>query len=206
MTHKRSLIVCTLAVAVVALGLVGFGVQRLEAQANGKAAKTAVAVVNVAEVIAKCKKNVDFQSDMTKRQTKLQIEAKEKDAAIGVMRLDLDQSPNAKAKQALERKIIEAIAEFRAWQQIQQEIILRDQRIFLIELYGEVDETLAAVAEREGYDLVLFDTPSPNFDQLNPDQLVNAIGNRRVLYRAERVSLTPLVLEQLNLDHADRGN
>ncbi len=205
MTRHSRMMICLIAAATIGVGLTGLGVQRLQAQAQAKAEKTAVAVVNVAELIAKCNKNVSFQAEMQKKRTALQAEAQEKEKKINLMRADLDVIANPQDRAKKEREVIEALSEFQAWQQIQQQYILRDQRAFLIELYGDIDKTVAAVAERVGYDMVMFDTPIADFDQLNPEQLVQAIGNRRVIYRTDRVNLTPLVLEQLNLDHLNRG-
>jgi len=192
--------------AVVALGLGGLFMQgqRLEAQNEAKAPRTAVAVVNVAELIAKCDKNKDFQATVQKRQATLQSEQKKKQDEVNVLRQNLDLAATAAERQKIERQITKALYEFQAWQQIEQQNLMRDQRTFLIELYGEIDRAVAAIAEKEGYDLVLFDTPSPDFDNLNPEQLVQVIGNRRVVYRNESVNLTPVVLEKLNLDHQNR--
>ncbi len=206
MKRRTRLMICLLAAAAFGIGLAGFGAQRLEAQNQAKADKTAVAVVNVGELIQKCDKNTTFQGEMQKRRNTLKAESDKKQSDIKQMQLDLDLIANAQDRAKKEREIIEALSEFQAWQQIQQQYLLRDQRTFLIELYGDIDKTVAAVAERQGYDLVLFDTPSPDFEQLNPEQLVQAIGNRRVVYRSDKVNLTPLVLEQMNLDHQNRGN
>jgi Skp family chaperone for outer membrane proteins len=202
-TSKK--MICLLAIAALGLGGLFMQGQRLEAQNQAKAAKTAVGVVNVAELIAKCQKNQDFQATVQKRQVQLQAEQKKKQDEVNVLRQNLDLAATAAERQKVERQITKALYEFQAWQQIEQQNLLREQRLFLIELYGEIDRAVATVAEKNGYDLVLFDTPSPDFDNLNPEQLVQVIGNRRVVYRNENVNLTPVVLEKLNLDHQSRG-
>ena len=68
-----------------------------------------------------------------------------------------------------------------------------------------IDLAVAEVAKKKGYDLVLFDTPTPDFDKLNPEQLIQVIGNRRVVYRSDDVNLTPNVLEKINSDYLNRG-
>jgi len=161
-------------------------------------------VVNVAELIAKCDKNKDFQATVQKRQATLQSEQKKKQDEVNVLRQNLDLAATAAERQKIERQITKSLYEFQAWQQIEQQNLMRDQRTFLIELYGEIDRAVAAIAQKEGYDLVLFDTPSPDFDNLNPEQLVQVIGNRRVVYRNESVNLTPVVLQKLNLDPQNR--
>ena len=204
MIRQHAKLICLLAAVALGMGYLGFQSQPLEAQTQAKAQKTAVAVVNVAELIAKCQKNQDFQAQAQKRQAALQQEQKERQNGINQLRTDLDLVANAAERQKKEREITKALYEFQAWQQIEQQNLLRDQRTFLIELYGEIDQAVSAVATREGYDLVLFDTPSPDFDQLSPEQLVQVIGNRRVVYRSDKINLTPIVLEKLNLDHLNR--
>lgn len=205
MTRAHAKLTCLLAALALGLGYVGMQSQRTEAQNQPQAAKTATAVVNVAELIAKCQKNLDFQGEVQKRQTKLRQEQKDRETKINQLRQDLDLAATAQERSKKEREITKALYEFQAWQQIEQQNLLRDQRTFLIELYGEIDQAVAAIAQREGYDLVLFDTPTPDFDQLNPEQLVQVIGNRRVVFRSEKINLTPIVLEKLNLDHLNRG-
>lgn len=204
MIRQHAKLICLLAAVALGMGYLGFQSQPLEAQNQAKAEKTAVAVVNVAELIAKSQKNLDFQAVAQKRQVALQQEQKERQNKINQLRQDLDLVANAAERQKKEREITKALYEFQAWQQIEQQNLLRDQRTFLIALYGEIDQAVAAVAAREGYALVLFDTPSPDFDQLSPEQLVQVIGNRRVVYRSEKINLTAIVLEKLNLDHLNR--
>ena len=204
MIRQHAKLICLLAAVALLIGFVGLQGQRLEAQDNAKAPRTAVAVVNVAELIAKCQKNVDFQGEVQKRQVKLQADQKKKQNEISTMRGELDLLTGTE-KTKKEREITKALFEFQAWQQIEQQNLLRDQRLFLIELYGEIDNAVATIANREGYDMVLLDTPSPDFGNLTPEQLVQVIGNRRVLYRSEKINLTPIVLEKLSLDHLNRG-
>lgn len=203
MTRHLRIFLCVLAAAAIGFGIAGYGTQQSQAQAQKKS--TAVAVVNVAELIAKSDKNTQFQADMQKRRTRLQQESEEKQQKINTMKLDLDVIVDAQDRAKKIREITKAAYEFQAWSQIEQQNMLRDQQMFLIELYGDIDRTVAAIAKREGYDLVLFDTPVPDFEKLNPDQLVTAIGNRRVIFREKRVNMTPIVLDQMNLDYLNRG-
>ena len=206
MIRQHAKLICLLAAVALGLGLVAMQGQRLEAQNQAKAPKTAVAVVNVAELIAKCQQNVDFQAEVQKRQVKLRQEQKDRELVINQLRKDLDLlAANTSARTKKEREITKALYEFQAWQQIEQQNLLRDQRTKLVELYGVIDLAVAEVAKKKGYDLVLFDTPTPDFDKLNPEQLIQVIGNRRVVYRSDDVNLTPNVLEKINSDYLNRG-
>lgn len=205
MKRSRPLMICLLVAALMGIGFAGFGVQRLQAQAAPKAGKTAVAVINVASIISKSKKNVSFQESIQKRRIKLQQDAEKRQKKIDLLRADLDIIPEAAARNAKIREITKATYEFQAWSQIEQQNLLRDQQLFLIELYEAIDQTVSKVAKREGYNMVILDTPTPDFEKLTAEQLVQAIGSRRVVYRDDRIDLTPLVLEQMDLDHLNRG-
>jgi len=205
MNRYRPLTVCLLAAAVLALGYVGFGIQRLEAQSAPTAAKTAVAVVNVNDLIAKSKMNVEFQEEIQKRRAQLQKEGELKQNKISVMRQELDVIPNAIERSKKEREIIRAITEVQAWNQVQQQFLVRDQQTFLIEVYGQISTTVAEIAKAEGYDLVILDAPTPNFERLNAEQLVQVIGGRQVIYRNEKVDITDKVLAQMDLKHETRS-
>ena len=205
MIRQHAKLICLLAAVAFGLGYLGSLTQRTEAQNTPKAEKTSVAVVNVAELIANCQKNKDFQASIQKRRVKLDQEQKEREKDINVLRKNLGFAGNAAERQKTERAITKSLYEFQAWQQIEQQNLLRDQRTFLIELYGEIDLAVAAIAKSAGYDLVLFDTPSPDFDKLNPEQLVQVIGNRRVVYRSEDVNITKAVLAKLDVDYQNRG-
>lgn len=204
MTRQHLTIAC-LIVAVIGLGYFGLENQRLEAQSNPIAARTAVGVVSVNDLIAKSQKNIAFQESIQKRRGTLQAEAEKKQADINLLRNDLDVIPGAAEKAKKEREIIQSIAEFQAWNQIQQQYLVRDQQTFLAELYTEISATVATVAQREGYDVVLLDPPSPDYTKLNAEQLVQVIGGRQVIYRANKVDLTAVVLEQMNLNFLNRG-
>lgn len=206
MTRQRSMMICLFAAVALGFGLLGMGVNRIEAQQAKKAEKTAVAVVNAADLIAKCKKNTEFQATMDKRRAELQADQAKQQQKIADMKKDLDTTPPGPARSVAERKIMQAEGDLQVWQQVENQMLLREQRSFLIELYKQIDDTVEAVALREGYDIVLFDSPAPAYDKMNPEQLVQVIGSRRVVYKSPRVDLTGMVLEQMNLDHLSRGN
>lgn len=208
MKRTHSLMIALLTAAALGFGFLGLNTPDLQAQAR-QHPPTSVGVVNVADLIADCQRNVSFQESMQQRRQGLQAEAQQKEQAIQTMILDLDTIPGNQPaeRRAKEREIITARTEYAAWQQIQQELLRGEQRVFLIDLYGEINDTVSAIAQREGYDIILFDTPRPNFEQLNVDQLVQVIGERRVVYRSNDVDITTMVLEQMNLAHIQRtGN
>lgn len=207
MIRQHAKLICLLAAVAIAFGYMGFQGQRLEAQdqAKAKAKPTAVAVVNVAELIAKCAKNTAFQAEIEKRDELFKQETKKRQKAITTMQNELDLVATEGQRQEKIREITKLTYEARAWQEIERQNLRRDQQTFLIELYGEIDAAVSAIAQREGYDIVIFDTPTPDFNNINPDQLINVIGNRRVIYRKEDVSITKVVLEKLDRDYKNRG-
>lgn len=206
MTRNFRIMLLLVAAAAIGFGLAGLGAQRLQAQAKPPAEDTTVGVVNVNTLIAKSAKNTAYQAEIQKRAAQLKLEAEQKQKKINLLRSDLDVIANAEARAKKEREIIKAIAELQAWNQIQQTYLQRDQQTFLVEIYGEIDKTVAKVAQREGYDMVVMDVATPDFGKLSPEQLLQFMGGRQVIYRSEKVDLTQVVLAQMDLDFQGRAN
>ena len=206
MNRNRSLTICLITAAALGFAFLGFGVRHLSAQQQ-QAQPTAVAVVNVPLLISQSNAFQNFQTQANTRRQQLQTQAAEREAAIQQMISDLDLVPNANVdeRRRQERAIVEARVQLQTWVQIEQQELMQDQRLFLIELYGTIDTTVAAIAQRQGYKLVLFDTPAPDFNELNVDQLLQVIGERRVVYRHDSIDLTAIVLAQMNLDNELQG-
>ena len=201
MNRNRPITLCLIAAAALGFAFLGFGVRHLQAQQQ-QAQPTAVAVVNVPELISRSNAFQAFQADLNQQRQTTQAQLQQREGAINTMIQDLELIPLANAQQRAdkEREIVAARVEAQAWYQIQLQDQAQQQRMFLIALYGRIDETVSQVAQRQGYDLVLFDTPSPDFAQLNVEQLLQVIGERRVVYRDSDIDLTESVLAQLNLN------
>lgn len=206
MTRNRRWLVLVLAVALLGTWAVSFGVGRLQAQVAAPAAPSRVAVMNIAEIINASTEREAFTLKMTQREQKFQQDRQARQQALEQMQNDLSLLPAGAAERLKkEEEIIAKAAEFQAWQQLQQQLAARDQRLFFISLYSKIDTTTQKIAAQRGIDVVLLDTPAPNLEKLNPDQIIPAIGSRNVMFHNNSVDITADVTTQLNTDWANRG-
>lgn len=206
MTRPIRLLTCLIAAAALGLGVFELSTPSVEAQAKPKAKASAIGVVNLQTLISKSQRNIAYQEQVDKKLAGYQKEREEKERKINLMRADLDVIADAEARAKKEREVIQAISEYQAWNQIQQQFMQRDRTRSLIEIYDEIDKTVKQVAQREGYDMVFKDATTPDFERLNAEQLVNVISSRQIIYRSKSVDLTEAVLAQMNLNYVKEGN
>lgn len=207
MKRNRRWIVLMLALAVIGSWGISFGVGRLQAQAQAPFAPTGVAVVNISELITNSGERTAFNEKMRIRDQEFQTEGQRRQQAIEVMQRDLDILPAGSPERLKkEEEILGQVANLQAWQQLQQQLAMRESRLALIQLYTKINDTTALIAQQRGIEVVLLDTPVPPLNQMTPDQITATINGRSVMYRAERVDITADVLAQLNADWANRAN
>lgn len=199
----RTLVVTFLVVQGMALlgvaGLVSFGLSPVEAQVAAPAEPTAVAVLNLEDVLGQLDENNAFQADIAAKNQQLQAELTRRQNAVQQMQNDLELlDPDSDAYSTKEDQIFDALIELRTWQSIQEQRNVLNQRTHLANLYRKIVQAGAAIAEQQGYDLVLLDTQVPDFDRLNPEQLLNAIATRKVLHHTDEIDMTDDVIGRMN--------
>ncbi|MEM1355583.1 MAG: OmpH family outer membrane protein [Planctomycetota bacterium] len=205
MKRTRHWIIVVTVLALVGSWALSFGVGRLQAQAQAEFAPSRVAVVNLSEVFNASLEFEAFNQELVKEEKDFQAERTAREQAIEVMRNDLKilqaGSPEAITK---EEEILQKLAEFQAWQQLRQALAVREQRLKLIVVYRKIYDTTQSIAKQRGIEIVVLDTPLPNLDQVAPDQLLNVMGSRNVMYKSDRVDITTDVTTQLNTDYKNR--
>ena len=203
--HRRHWIILFVAALIVGTWAASFGAGRLQAQAAGPADKTAVAVLNLQDVLSQLNENNAFQQATQAKNEQLQQELGNRQIAVKQMQNDLAYlAPDSEDYQAKEEQIFETLIELQTWQQVQEQRNILDQRTHLANLYRKVVQAGSSVAENQGIDLVLLDTQVPDLDRLNPEQLLNAIATRKVLYHNDSVDLTRQIIEQMNTEWNNR--
>ncbi|MEM9415217.1 MAG: OmpH family outer membrane protein [Planctomycetota bacterium] len=182
-----------------ALGSSWMKIGRLEAQGNAQAAPTAIAVLNLQDVLGQLDENNAFQAAQNAKNEGLQQELTRRQNALQQMQNDLELlDPDSQAYADKEDQIFTSLIELRTWQSIQEQRNILEQRTHLASLYRKVVQAGRAIAEQRGIDAVLLDTQVPDLDRLNPEQLLNAIATRKVLYHNEETDITGDVIQQMN--------
>jgi len=205
MTHNKRFFTLAATCLLIAALATTFGLGRLQAQGAAQAEPTAVAVLNLQDVLAQIDENSLFSEGMQARSEVFRAEFELRQANITKMRNELailvEGSDNYKEK---EMEILNTLIEAQTWQQFQEQVALLDQRTHLAALYIKIVENAEALAQQRGIDIVLLETPIPDFDTLNPEQLLNAIATRKVLFNTDEVDITRSVVEKMNTDWANR--
>jgi Skp family chaperone for outer membrane proteins len=89
---------------------------------------------------------------------------------------------------------------------IYQQIINLEQGDVVRELYGKLVVTVKALAEKEGYDLVLLDDSGLRIpERATAEEFGGLLRQRAVLYRADALDISDHILTRMNNEYATKG-
>lgn len=167
--------------------------------ANGPAsAATAAAVVDVQKVFNTCGEKADIDANFQSSIEKLTADLEERNNQIKSDQFDLDlikaDSPEYKQKrEEIDRKIVALKVE----ENYRKATIVREQMLRYESLYRKLRKACGEVANEEDYDLVLF-KEAEKLTYKKPQDLVNQIGTRKLLWSADELDITDQVIQKLN--------
>ena len=98
-------------------------------------------------------------------------------------------------------ELLKASIEYESWGKINEANIQRDQKLQMRRLFEKIEQGVAEVAKKNGYDLVLTDQHPDlpdDVDQINLDQLRTLINSRNVIYTSEKIDISSDVLAVLD--------
>lgn len=187
-------IVLLSAVALLVLGIAGaYAQQRMMAE------PTAVAVLDLQQLLQSLDERTEREADVARERERLQQEAEERRSRIQQIRNELDLlkagTSNFRKKQA---ELQKAAIELNVWTQYQQQRVNRETGLMIEDLYRKSLDATEVVAKDLGYDVVLFKESSPDFNYENPQQLSTQIQIRKVLWSADEVDITEAVAQRMN--------
>lgn len=188
--------------AVVMSGVMFFSQRDVDAQsASGP---TAVAVVDLNNVINGSKQFQSLQAEQQSRDASRAEEAQSKQAELEKLKADLDLlAPGTPAHENKTRDLLEKAAAAQGWNSVAQQLEnSRRSREFLA-LYESANKASAAVAQDRGLDIVLATGQLPDMQQLaraEAQQIAAILQNRKVIYNKANVDITQAVLTRMNAD------
>jgi len=97
--------------------------------------------------------------------------------------------------------------EHRAWAEITDLSLQREQKSLIKSLYEKVEQATAEVAQQRGFHLVIADQRQPlpeDLDRVNVEQLVNMINARTILYASPAIDISNDVLALLDKRYRER--
>jgi len=200
MTKRTTLVIA----AAAALTLAGSGWWAALAQDTGGTAPapaepTAVATVDVVQVLQQLNEMAAIQAEVEKMQADAKAYRDKVEQEVNALRPDLERfkpgSENWEASKAkIDRKLVE----------VQVELELRSRQAVEYQtraragVYRKLCEASGAIAKGAGYDIVIFAEPLPDFQGVQPQQLLGVIQQRKVLWSDPGIDITPQVILRMN--------
>lgn len=173
------------------------------ATSNLLARPTAVAVVNIEEVVGALTEKQQLDAQMKAKRDGLAAEQNARQKRIEKLEFDLNAlrvgSADYEAKQA---ELQKAVLELQVWVRFEQQKAARELGLQTERLYKKIVAGCQRVGQDSGYDLVLFresEVEINNFE--TPQQLQALIQLRKVLYASEQIDLTDEVIQRMNNEY-----
>lgn len=200
----------TVLAAVLGAGVLGGAALRTRQPGAATAsAPTRVAIVNV-DALLKGSKEWDDRNNETKAKMDGYVEELKKlKQEVDALKVRLDKEvPRTDMKQFIQvrTQLVEKGSLMDARDKSYQDQVNLERGIALEGVYAKARAAIAAIAKRDGYDLVLFDDTS--FD-VNPNSgftaVQGSIASKRVLFASDAIDITARVLTAMNNDYAAGG-
>ncbi len=177
-----------------------------QAGANSTAASrppatpTAVATVDIVTIFDKLKEREVREQELEQRKDASQKQLDEVKGQIDVIKADLEtlSRGNDEYKNKV-REALELQAVFKARGEALNQILSIDRGNIIREMYTKVNDAVKRIAQREGYDMVLFDDslfPVPEDAPFN--DVYRAIVTKSVIYHHEATDITDQVVNLMN--------
>ena len=152
MQIKRNILIASTALAVLVFGLVGVNAQGV---LNGE--PTCVGVIDLSNLYDSLREKQQIDAELQGIRTRLTTENTDRQKEIERLKQDLDMlvvgtPPYADAQDTYE----EAALDYQVWIQYEQRKLAREANVQIQNLQKGLDEAIAAVAEAQNVDIVLY--------------------------------------------------
>jgi len=161
---------------------------------------TAVATVDIVKVIDNMKERVVREAELEENKNTRQAQLQEVASKIDLLKADLEAGTRGtdeykdKIRQAME---IQAVYEARG--KALNQILSIDRGNVTREMYEKITDAVSRIAEREGYDSVIFDDSLfPINDDIPYQDVFRSIISRSVIYCSDSVDITDQVVTLMN--------
>lgn len=165
-----------------------------------------VAVVAVEEVFNNLSERRSVEADIQSEIEALQQEQQDRRSEIEDLEEDYsilaDGSDAAQqAREELEKKLVE----YEVWQQVSSRKMESERAVRISSIYRKMMAAIENIADREGYDMVMFKDDIPEFRGAeNQQQIAAMIQSRKLLYSSERLDISDQVLQRMNNEFESR--
>ena len=167
------------------------------------ATPTAIATVDIVGVFDQLQELSDMETRLESRQKSSQAELEDVANQLKTIIADLEvltRGTEEHRNKVRERMELQAVLEARGG--ALNQILSIERGSMTRELYNKVSDAIARVADREGYDAVLFDDSQFIVPENKPYQDVyRAIVTRSLLYRHNSIDITDQVVSLMNSEY-----
>jgi outer membrane protein len=168
---------------------------------NAQQAPERAAAVNVGTLINEYQRSKDLDEELAQLDADLKAEEEQRRAKIDQLQAEIDRlDPEDPTRVDRTRELLEMQIQYKVWGETKQAHRVREFSLWTTQIYREIIDAVKKVAEREGYDLVLYkDEFQPG--SMEPQAIMEQIRGRKVLYAHPSIEITQTVLDQLNEDY-----
>ncbi len=190
---KRNILIASTALAVLVVGLVG-----VNAQGVLSGEPTAVGVIDLSNLYDSLREKQQIDAELQTIRTRLTTENESRQTEIAQLKQDLDMlvpgtPPYADAQDTYE----ETALDYQVWIQYEQRKLAREARVQIQKLQKGLDEAIAAVAEAQNVDIVLYKQQSLRLGNNAQGQPQTANINV-VAWANKSVDITDAIAQHMN--------
>lgn len=164
---------------------------------------TAIATVDVVTIFEQLQELKDLEAQLDKNKNSRQAQLDEVSNQLKTIGADLEAM--AKGTNEYKEKVREAMekqAVLKARSEALNQILSIDRGNMTRELFDKVSKAISRIADREGYDVVLFDDSSFVVPEgAGYQDVQRAIVTRSLLYRNESIDITKQVIDLMNNEY-----
>lgn len=182
------------------VGVVGWQAGASSTETRVYAQPTAVAIVNVEKALNELKELKTRNADLEARVKNRQAELDSLNSQLEKLSADLEQLPTdaQERRREVRAKIFEVRETAKARASAYQSLINIEKGEIIRPLYIKLQAAIEEIAQKQGYDLVLFDDRGIQIPN-EVDRVVNqAIQEKRVLFAADSLDITDQIILLLN--------
>ena len=191
----------------IVLGVVVLLVAGLYVTAGGQsggstaAVTSKVAVVDLQQVINQCDKQSSNQQANQVKAERLKAEQQRRQQEVMSLQNQIDPlEPGSDAWLNKREQIQQKSMELEVWARMQEQNQQLEQARQFATIYQAATDATSAVAEAQGYDVVLQTGDLPDLMRLNIEGLKTVVQTRKVVYSSGVADLTSSVLQRVNAE------
>ena len=169
-------------------------------QAAATAKPTAVAVIDLQQVMSQVKEAQALQAEAQARGQDIQAEEERRRQEIQQLSGELDLfPPGSEQWEQKEQEVRKKLIELEVWLEHTRQQAQREQARQIAQLYQKAADTAGAVAADNGFDMVIQEGALPEqLDNLNRQQLSNVLSNRKVIWARDGMEITQQVITRMD--------